>query len=221
MTLNETMRELEALGSESIRNQKYRSAGGDNQFGVKTGDLRVLAKKIKTNPDLAASLWDTGNVDAMMLATQLMAPKKLSAGEVERFVRTAKGSLVADWLMTNVVRLHPQKEELRRKWMGSNDVLEARAGWSLTTERVIKNPEGLDLTQLLDRIEAEMKDAPELPQWTMNYCLAEIGINFPQHRERAIAIGEKLGVLRDYPVSKGCVSPFAPSWITEMVRRQG
>ena len=53
----------------------------------------------------------------------------------------------------------------------------------------------------------------------MNYCLAEIGINFPEHRERAIAIGEKLGVLRDYPVSKGCVSPYAPIWITEMVRR--
>jgi len=25
---------------------------------------------------------------------------------------------------------------------------------------------------------------------------------------------------RDYPVSKGCTSPFAPIWINEMVRRQ-
>jgi 3-methyladenine DNA glycosylase AlkD len=58
-------------------------------------------------------------------------------------------------------------------------------------------------------------------QWTMNMCLAEIGINFPKHRARALAIGEKLGVFRDYPVSKGCTSPFAPSWINEMVRRQG
>jgi hypothetical protein len=37
---------------------------------------------------------------------------------------------------------------------------------------------------------------------------------------RAIAIGEKAGVYRDYPVSKGCTSPFAPIWINEMVRRQ-
>ncbi|MHC4427074.1 MAG: DNA alkylation repair protein, partial [Planctomycetota bacterium] len=48
----------------------------------------------------------------------------------------------------------------------------------------------------------------------------EIGIHFPDHRERAIAIGETLGVYRDYPVSKGCTSPFAPIWINEMVRRQ-
>lgn len=48
-----------------------------------------------------------------------------------------------------------------------------------------------------------------------------IGIHFPELRERAIAIGERLGIYRDYPVSKGCTSPFAPIWINEMVRRQG
>jgi len=62
--------------------------------------------------------------------------------------------------------------------------------------------------------------APQV-QWTMNTTLAQIGIQFPEHRERALAIGEKLGVYRDYPVSKGCTSPFAPIWINEMVRRQG
>ena len=46
------------------------------------------------------------------------------------------------------------------------------------------------------------------------------GVHFPRHRKRAIAIGEKLGVYRDYPVSKACTSPFAPIWINAMVRRQ-
>ena len=58
-------------------------------------------------------------------------------------------------------------------------------------------------------------------QWTMNSALAEIGIHFPKHRKRAIAIGEKLGIYRDYPCSKGCTSPFAPIWINAMVSRQG
>ena len=39
--------------------------------------------------------------------------------------------------------------------------------------------------------------------------------------QRAIAIGERLGVYRDYPVSKGCTSPFAPIWIDYFVSRQG
>jgi 3-methyladenine DNA glycosylase AlkD len=96
-----------------------------------------------------------------------------------------------------------------------------RAGWSLTSARIARAPEGLDLPALLDRIESEMGSAAPEVQWTMNACLAGIGIHFPKHRKRAIAIGEKLGIYRDYPVSKGCTSPFAPIWIDEMVRRQG
>jgi len=60
--------------------------------------------------------------------------------------------------------------------------------------------------------------APEV-QWTMNTTLAQIGINHPQYRKRAIAIGEQLGVYRDYPVSKGCTSPFAPIWINAIVNK--
>ena len=58
-------------------------------------------------------------------------------------------------------------------------------------------------------------------QWTMNNTLVAVGIHFPRHRNRAIAIGEALGIYRDYPVSKGCTSPFAPIWINAMVNRQG
>ena len=103
--------------------------------------------------------------------------------------------------------------------MESSHPMLARAGWSLTAERIVRKPEGLDPGALLDRIEREMGSAPPPAQWTMNYCLAEIGIHFAEHRRRAVAIGEKLGLYRDYPVSKGCVSPFAPIWIGEMVAR--
>ncbi|WP_230421443.1 hypothetical protein [Actinomadura soli] len=83
-----------------------------------------------------------------------------------------------------------------------------------------KEPGGLDLAGLLDVIEAEMKDAPDRLQWAMNECLATIGIEHAGHRARAVGIGERLEVLKDYPASPGCTSPFAPVWITEMVRRR-
>jgi hypothetical protein len=54
----------------------------------------------------------------------------------------------------------------------------------------------------------------------MNMALAYIGINLPEHRNRALNNGEDLGIYRDFPVSKGCTSPFAPIWIAEMVSRQ-
>ena len=84
-----------------------------------------------------------------------------------------------------------------------------------------RKPEGLELAGLLDVIEAEMSDAPDRLQWAMNHCLAQIGIEHPPSRARAIEIGERLEVLKDYPTPPGCTSPFAPVWINEMVRRQG
>jgi 3-methyladenine DNA glycosylase AlkD len=220
MTLKETLKQLKALGNEKVRAQNKKSGAGDNQFGVSRGDLRVVAKKLKSNPELARALWETGNVDAQFLATLLIKPTDLSADELEQMVRSTTFVQVADWLHSYVVKEHADKETLRKKWMTSDDPMAARAGWQLTAGRAAKSPEGLDLPALLDRIESEMGSAAPEVQWTMNACLAEIGINHPKLRKRVLAIGEKLGVYRDYPCSKGCTSPFAPIWINEMVRRQ-
>ena len=221
MTLKESLKQLKALGDEKVRAQNAKGGAGDDQFGVSLGDIRVLAKKIKTDHALALSLWETGNVDAQFLASLLIQPKKLSADEMDRMVRSISYVRVADWLIAYVVRKHQDKETLRQAWMATDDRWAARAAWDLTSERVAKSPDGLDLAALLDRIESEMASADPEVKWTMNMALATIGIHFPKHRKRAIAIGEKLGVYRDYPVSKGCTSPFAPIWIDYMVSRQG
>jgi len=226
VTLEEVLRQLEALGDAGVRAQNakggpFGSGAGDNQFGVSRGDVRVLAKKIKANHELALSLWKTGNVDAQFLATLLVDVKLLSADELERMVKSVTFAWVAEWLHSYVLKGHADKETLRQKWMTSGDRWLARAGWQLTAGRVAKSPEGLDLEALLDRIEKEMGAAAPEVQWTMNMCLAEIGIHSPKHRNRAVSIGEKLGVYRNYPVSKGCTSPFAPIWINAMVSRRG
>lgn len=221
MTAKEALAQLKALSDEKVRAQNQKRGAGENQFGVKHGDIRALAKKIKTDHRLGLALWATGNVDAQHLAALILVAKQLTAAELDHLVRSVSYSWVADWLNNYVVDAHPEKESLRAGWMDADNVWAARAGWYLTGERTAEDAKGLDLAALLDRIEAEMpKAAPEV-QWTMNSCLAKIGINHPALRARALAIGEKLGVYRDYPVSKGCTSPFAPIWINEMVKRQG
>ena len=203
-----------------MRLQNTKKGARGFQYGVRLGDIKKLAKKIKTNHELAISLWATGNIDARLLSTLIVEPKSLSSGEMDKMVRSIKFVQVADWINSYVVKHHPNNEELRKEWMVSSDPMAARAGWNLTAQRVVKNPEIIDLKAILDRLESEMEKAEQQVQWTMNFTLAEIGINFPKHRKRALAIGEKLGIYRDYPVSKGCTSPFAPIWINEMVRRQ-
>lgn len=220
MKVEEALSELEFLGDERMRAQNARNGAGPKQFDVRLGEIRNLAKQIKSDHSLGMMLWPTENVDARLLAILIIKPKDLSPAELDAMVRSITLSQVADWLNAYVVKKHPDREALRERWMTSDDPMAARAGWNMISSRVAKDPQGLDLNALLDRLEVEMGGADPTPQWTMNFCLAEIGINVPDHRDRAIEIDERLGVYRDYPTSKGCTLPFAPIWINEMVRRQ-
>lgn len=105
MTLKETLKRLEALGHERMRAQNRKHGAGDNQFGVRLGDIRKLATTIKTNHELAIALSETGNIDAQLLAILLMKPKNLSRTEMDRMVRSANFAQVADWLNSYVVKL--------------------------------------------------------------------------------------------------------------------
>ena len=216
-TVAEVTAELAALDDPKIRAVNERH--GDDH-GVNLGKLRAIAKRLKTQQDLARELWATGDSAARLLALLICRPKAYGRDELDAMLREARTPKVHDWLVNYAVKKSPHAEPLRVAWSADRDPVVASAGWALTTERVARNPDGLDLAGLLDVIEAEMAGAPERLQWAMNHCLAQIGIEHPAYRERAIGIGERLGVLKDYPTPPGCTSPYAPVWINEMVRRQ-
>ncbi|MEU2984933.1 DNA alkylation repair protein [Micromonospora aurantiaca] len=216
-TVAEVTAELAALDDPKIRAVNERH--GDDH-GVNLGKLRAVAKRLKTQQELARELWATGDSAARLLAMLICRPKAYGRDELDAMLREARTPKVYDWLVNYVVKRSPHAEPLRLAWSADRDPVVASAGWALTTERVARNPEGLDLAGLLDVIEAEMAGAPERLQWAMNHCLAQIGIEHPAYRDRAIGIGERLGVLKDYPTPPGCTSPYAPVWINEMVRRQ-
>ena len=213
--LKEVMRELAGLEDPKVR-EVNRRRGDDH--GLNLTHLRALAKRLKTQHALALQLWATGDTAARLLATLVCRPKSFAATELDVMIRGIRSPKLLDWFVVNVVKPSGHAEPLRLAWKDGDEFM-GRAGWSLTTERVVKRAEGLDLDALLDQIEKEMKQAPAHKQWAMNHCLAEIGIRHRQHRNRAIAIGERLAVLVDYPASPGCTPPYAPVWIAEMVRR--
>ncbi|MGB3438368.1 MAG: DNA alkylation repair protein [Actinophytocola sp.] len=216
-TVAEVLAELATLEDRKVRavNEKH----GDDH-GVNLGRLRAVAKRLKTQQELACLLWETGDTAARLLALLICRPKAFERAELDAMLREARTPKVHDWLVNYVVKKNPHAEQLRMAWSADPDPVVASAGWALTTDRVAKKPDGLDLAGLLDVIEAELRDAPDRLQWAMNHCLAQIGIEHTGYRARAIDIGERLQVLRDYPTPPNCTSPYAPIWISEMVRRQ-
>src|SRR5688572_28635034 len=128
MTVKEILARLKSLGDDARHKHNLKAGAPDNQFGVKLGDIRAMAKKIKSDHQLALKLWETGNVEAQLLATLIIKPMSLSADELNKLTRSTTCAQVADWLNSYVVAQHPQKESLREKWMKAKDRWAARAG---------------------------------------------------------------------------------------------
>ena len=154
--VKEVLAKLEVLGNERVREQNVKRGAGDlPQFGVRLGEIRKVAKEVRADHDLGLELWETGILEARLLAVLAFKPGRLTIERLDELVRSVRFVQVFDWLDSYVIRKHPEKEALRTKWADDPDPWAARAYWSLTAERVGKSPDGLDLPGLLDRIEGE------------------------------------------------------------------
>lgn len=216
MTAAAALAELAALEDPKARavNERHGDA-----HGVNLSKMRGLAKQVGMSTDLARELWATDEVAGQLLGLLIAKPRELSADEIDGMLRSTRSAKAHDWLVNYIAKKSPEVEQLRLRWMDDPDADARAAAWSLTSVRVQKKPDGLDLPALLDRIERELKDAPSREQWAMNETLAYLGIHHPALRDRALEIGNRLQVLADYPTPPNCTSPFAPVWIAEMVRR--
>ncbi len=141
-TVAEVMAELAALEDPKMREANAKR--GDDH-GVNLSKLRAVAKRLKTQQDLARELWATDNTAARLLALLICRPKAFEQDELDAMLRESRAPKVHDWLVNYVVKKSPHAEELRVKWTTDADPVVASAGWALTTERVAKKPEGLDL----------------------------------------------------------------------------
>jgi 3-methyladenine DNA glycosylase AlkD len=129
--------------------------------------------------------------------------------------------MLIDELVDNVVANAPAADALRERWMPLADATLGHAGWMLLIDRVTKKKTAdLDLSGVIDTIEAGVVAAAESKQWAMNRCMVEIAVRHPALTDRCIAIGERHGRLDNRPVPKGCYSSYAPEWIAAVLQRK-
>lgn len=58
----------------------------EKRFGVSIPELRKMAKELGTNHDLALELWTTGISEAMILASMVDEPKKVTEKQLDTWV---------------------------------------------------------------------------------------------------------------------------------------
>jgi 3-methyladenine DNA glycosylase AlkD len=188
-------------------------------------EIRTIAREQGKNPEVAAYLWKNGGFSARMLSLLILDLKAVDVPCIETLIsdiEAADGkeqSRLLDWMIANVVMKKAALKNETAKWRDDPSTLRQRVFWSVQA-RSVRAENHAHNEQLLEHIEQALPAASEKVQWNMNWCAAQIGIADERLRGRCIALGERLGLYRDYPVSKGCTSPFLPIWIGTVVGKQ-
>ncbi len=89
MDFKTVMHELEALGKERMKKMYISNGAHEPVFGVATGAMKPIAKKIKIDQPLAEELYSSGNYDAMYFAGIIADPKNMSEADFERWMDAA------------------------------------------------------------------------------------------------------------------------------------
>ena len=84
-TVAEVMAELAALEDPKMREANEKR--GDDH-GVNLSKLRAVAKRLKTQQDLARELWATDNTAARLLALLICRPKAFEQDELDEALLT-------------------------------------------------------------------------------------------------------------------------------------
>ncbi|HEX6685213.1 MAG TPA: DNA alkylation repair protein, partial [Candidatus Limnocylindrales bacterium] len=86
-TLTEVMAELAELEDPKTRavNEKH----GDDH-GVNLSKLRALAKRLKTQQELACRLWETKDTAARLLALLICRPKAFEREQLDAMLRDSR-----------------------------------------------------------------------------------------------------------------------------------
>src|SRR5262249_56928610 len=95
MNAKAIVKELEALGSESVKKVLRNHGVQEPFFGVKIGDMKKIQKRIKIDYQLALDLYDTGNYDAMYLAGLIADDAKMTKKDLNRWAKKAIGGALA------------------------------------------------------------------------------------------------------------------------------
>ncbi|MFD2333499.1 DNA alkylation repair protein [Cohnella sp. GCM10020058] len=197
MELDTVMQELESLGKERLKKMYVSNGAHEPVFGVATGEMKPLFKKIKINQPLAEQLYATGNYDAMYFAGIIADPKAMTAADFDRWIDSAYFYMLSDFVVAVTLAEAPIAQDVSDEWIASGDELKMSAGWNSYCWQIGNQPDGAfserKLAGMLDLAEQSIHGAPERTKYAMNQFIYTVGISYlPLHAkamETALAVG--------------------------------
>jgi 3-methyladenine DNA glycosylase AlkD len=214
MNLNSALRELKRRGTAQNRKVYRRHGVGENMYGVSFTDLRLLAKQIKMDHDLAVQLWATGNHDAQILATLIADPAWFDAKTLDAWSKDLENYVITDQFAGLVARTRYWQKKAE-KWHAARGEWIGRAGWNLIGQLALHHPDLPDsyFEPYLIKIETGIHQQKNRVREAMNNALIAIGVRNPALQEKALGIAEAIGPVEIDHGETNCKTPHAVEYI--------
>jgi len=199
MDFETVMQELEALGKERTKKMYISNGAHEPLFGVATGAMKPIAKKIKINQPLTEELYATGNYDAMYFAGIIAEPKAMTESDFDRWMDAAYFYMLSDYVVAVTLSESDFAQEVADKWIASGDELRMSAGWScycwlLGNRKDHEFPES-KMSDMLDSVKNTIHDSPERAKASMNNFLYTVGISYLPLHEKALETAKEVGIV--------------------------
>jgi len=218
-TIASVMAELKKKGTDKTRKTYARHGmATDNMFGVSIADLKVIAKTIKGQQELACALYDTGNLDAMYLAGMVADGSKMTKEQLHAWAEGATNlQMIAEYTVPWVTVENLDGRALALQWIKSNKDGVAAAGWCTYSGLLATKPDdALDLAEiekLLGLIAKEIKSAQNRARHTMNNFVIAVGTYVKPLLKQAKAAARQIGEVFVDMGDTACKVPLATAYI--------
>ncbi len=224
MTYDEVMLELAALGTERTKRVYQSNGAHEPLFGVATGDMKAMAKKIKRDQPLAEQLYQTGNYDAMYFAGMICDPKAMTLDDFERWIDAAYFYMLSDFVVAVSLAESDFAQEVADRWIDSGEEMRMSAGWACY-EWLLgwKKDDAFDekkIRRMLEMVEKTIHDQPNRTRYAMNGFLAAVGVSFKPLHEEALRVADAVGsVYCETAPKKKCAVPEASETIRKALEK--
>lgn len=197
MKLEEVMQELEALGKERSKKMYMSNGAEEPLFGVATGAMKPIAKKIKINQPLAEQLYATGNYDAMYFAGIIADPNGMTEADYDRWMDAAYFYMLSDYVVAVTLSEADIAQQVADKWIASEEELRMSAGWSCYCWLLGSRPDDeFAVDKLAGKLEIVKKiihDAPPLTKYAMSNFIYTVGVSYLPLHDKAIETANAVG----------------------------
>ena len=194
-TIQRAVEELRRHGSQrNIDGMARFGIRSKDAFGVSKPMLDAVARRIGRNHELGLRLWATGNHDVRLLAMVISEPEKVTAVQMEEWVRDFDNWDICDGTLCHLFVFAKPVWKKAYAWTSRKAEFEKRAGFALAAYLAIHDKEAPDSAyrKFFPMIEREAWDERNFVRKAVNWALRNIGKRNLRLNREAIACAERI-----------------------------